>query len=179
MNALLTFSRLVDRVTDVAGRIASVLVLAATLVSVANALLRYGFNFGSNAWLEVQTYMFGAMMYLGGAQTLRLNEHIRIDVIYAERSERTRLLIDVIGLLLFLLPVTASMTWLSYAYFAGAFASGEISANPGGLALWPVKLTIPVGFALLTLQGLSELVKRVAALRGELEVDVTYEKPQQ
>jgi TRAP-type mannitol/chloroaromatic compound transport system permease small subunit len=179
MNALLKLARLVDRVTDVAGWVASTLVLAATLTCVANALLRYGANFGSNAWLEAQIYMFGAMMYLGGAQTLRMNEHIRIDVLYSGRSERARLRIDIFGLLLFLLPVTVAMTWLSWRFFGVSYAGGEMSANPGGLPVWPIKLLIPVGFALLTLQGLSELVKRIAALKGLAQVDVAYEKPQQ
>ncbi len=179
MDALLAFSRLIDRITGGAGRIASVLVLLATLVCVLNAALRYGIGFGSNAWLEIQTHMFGALMYLGGAHTLRVNEHIRVDVIYTTLRERTRMYVDVFGVLFFLLPVTMFMTWLSWAYFAGSFASGEVSGNPGGLVLWPAKLTIPVGFALLTLQGVSELIKRIAALRGRLQMDVSYAKPDQ
>lgn len=179
MNALLNLSRRVDRLSDAAGAVASALVLVATAVCVGNALLRYGFNLGSNAWIEAQTIFFGLMMYLGGAQTLRLNEHIRIDVIYSNRSERTRLLIDVFGILVFMLPVTLAMTWLSWVYFAASFASGEVSPNLGGLPLWPAKGAIPIGFGLLSLQGVSELVKRVAALRGLAEVDLTYEKPQQ
>lgn len=179
MSFLLAFSRSVDRLTKGAGSLATVLVLLATLVCVVNAVLRYGVGFGSNAWLEIQTHMFGAMMYLGGAHTLRVNEHIRVDLFYSSMRERTRLLIDIFGLLLFLLPVCIVMTWLSWTYFSGSFASGEISGNPGGLALWPAKLTIPVGFGLLVLQGLSELVKRFAALRGELELDLSYEKPDQ
>jgi TRAP-type mannitol/chloroaromatic compound transport system permease small subunit len=179
MKHLLAFSRLVDSMTAGAGRVASALVLLATLVCVANALMRYGLNTGSNAWLEVQTHMFGAMMYLGGAHTLRVNEHIRVDVLYSAMRERNRLLIDILGLLFLLLPVCLLMTWLSWRYFAGSFASAEVSGNPGGLLLWPAKLTIPVGFGLLVLQGLSELVKRVAALRGLVQIDLSYEKPDQ
>lgn len=179
MELLLAFSRFVDRITGGAGRAASVLVLLATLVSVVNAVLRYGIGFGSNAWLEVQTHMFGALMYLGGAHTLKVNEHIRVDVVYSTLRERTRMYIDVFGVLFFLLPVTVFMTWLSWSYFTGSFLSGEVSGNAGGLPLWPAKLTIPVGFALLTLQGLSELIKRIAALRGRMQLDVAYSKPDQ
>jgi TRAP-type mannitol/chloroaromatic compound transport system permease small subunit len=179
MNALLSFSRSVDRLTGFAGRIASLLVLVATLVCVANAGLRYGAGIGSNAWLEIQTHLFGALMYLGGAHTLRVNEHIRVDVIYGSLSERKRLVIDILGLMFFLLPVTLFMLWLSWSYFTASFESGEVSGNAGGLTLWPAKLTIPMGFALLVLQGLSELVKRFAALRGLIAFDAAYEKPQQ
>lgn len=179
MNFLLKLSRLVDRLSDAAGIAASAVVFAATLICVGNALLRYGVNFGSNAWIEAQTVLFGLMMYLGGAQTLRMNEHIRIDILYGARSERTRLLIDVVGILLFLLPVTVAMTWLSWAYFADSFTSGEMSPNLGGLPLWPAKAAIPIGFGLLSLQGASELIKRIGALRGLVKVDVAYEKPQQ
>lgn len=179
MDALLRLARRADRVSDAAGAVASALVLGATAISVGNALLRYGLSLGSNAWIEAQSILFALIIYLGGAQTLRLNEHIRIDVIYSGRSERTRLWIDVLGVVLFLLPVSVAMTWLSWTYFAASFASGEMSPNIGGLPLWPAKLAIPIGFALLSVQGLSELVKRVAALRGLVEVDVGYEKPQQ
>ncbi len=179
MKRLLAMSRLVDRFTAGAGRIASALVLLVTLVSVTNAALRYGVGVGSNAWLEAQNYMFAGLVYLGGAYTLQANEHIRVDVLYTMARSRTRLLIDIFGLLFFLLPVCAVLAWLSWSYFANSFASQEVSGNAGGLVLWPAKFFIPVGFGLLILQGLSELVKRVAALRGELEFDVTYEKPEQ
>lgn len=179
MNRMTRLILLADRLSDVAGFVASVLVLAATGVCVVNALLRYGFDFGSNAWIEAQAVMFGMMIYLGGAQTLRMNEHIRIDILYGARSERTRLWIDLLGILLLLLPVTMSMTWFSWSYFASSFASGETSPNTGGLPLWPAKLAIPLGFGLLSLQGLAELLRRVGALRGLVQVDVSYEKPQQ
>lgn len=179
MDALLAFSRGVDRLNDWAGRLAAVFVLAATVLCVGNALLRYGLNLGSNAWLEGQVMLFGAVMYFGGAQTLRLNEHIRIDIVYGSLGERARLWIDTLGFLLALLPVCALMTWLSWKLFAASWAGGEASSNAGGLPVWPSKISIPIGFALLTLQGLSELIKRVAALQGRLALDVGYEKPQQ
>lgn len=179
MQALLALGRWIDRLTDQAGRLASAMVFAATALSVGNALLRYGLNLGSNAWLEAQTVLFGAIMYLGAAHTLRVNEHIRIDIVYSACSERGRLLIDALGLLLLLLPVCLLMTWLSWGFFAASWASGEVSGNAGGLPLWPSKVVIPVGFALLSLQGLSELFKRLAALSGRLDLDTGYEKPQQ
>lgn len=179
LNLLLACSRFIDRVSDWAGRFASVLVLVAVLLSATNSTLRYGLNMGSNAWIEAQAILFGAVVYLGGAQALRLNEHIRIDIIYGARSERTRLLIDAFGLLCFLLPVSVVMGWMSWDLFLNSYLSEEISANAGGLPIWPAKATIPLGFALLTLQGLSELVKRIAALQGRLQLDSQYEKPKQ
>ena len=165
--------------TDVAGRIGAILVMIVTVVSVTNAVLRYGFHLGSNAWLEIQILLFAAVIYLGGAQTLKLNEHIRVDVIYSNLSERTCLLVDIFGFLVFFLPVTTYLTYVSFLYFNGSFQSGEVSGNTGGLLLWPVKIAIPVGFALLTLQGISELIKRIAALKGLTTANVNYEKPLQ
>lgn len=178
-NSLQAFSRHVDRISTWAGRFASLVVLVATLLCVANALLRYGLNIGSNAWIEAQSVMFGAMVYFGGAQTLRMNQHIRIDIIYSGRKERTRLLIDLFGTLFLLLPYTVLMTWLSWRMFAYAYLGGEVSNNAGGLPIWPAMASIPLGLALLTLQGVSEAIKRAAALRGQLALDVSYEKPQQ
>lgn len=179
MNFLLACSRGIDRISDGAGHLASALVLVATLLCAGAATARYGLNMASNAWIEAQTILFGAVVYFGGAQALRMNEHIRIDILYGGRSERTRLLIDCFGLVCFLLPVTAVMVWMTWGLFASSFASGEVSSNAGGLPMWPAKATIPLGFALLTLQGLSELVKRIAALQDRLSVDTSYQKPQQ
>lgn len=179
MNALLALARAVDRISDEAGRFAAVCVIAATVVCVGNALMRYGLNLGSNAWIEAQVMLFGAMMYFGGAQTLRLNEHIRIDIVYGALSERARLWIDTLGFLFALLPVCVLMTWLSWKLFATSWVSQEVSANAGGLPVWPSKVSIPIGFALLTLQAVSELIKRVAALQGRMQLDLAYEKPQQ
>lgn len=179
MNLLLAYSRFIDRISAWAGRLASLLVLVAVLLSAATSTLRYGLNIGSNAWIEAQAILFGAMVYFGGAHALRLNEHIRIDIIYGARSERTRLLIDTFGLVFFLLPVTVVMGWMSWELFLSSYLSAEVSPNAGGLPIWPAKATIPIGFALLTLQGVSELIKRIAALQGRLQLDLQYEKPQQ
>ncbi len=177
--SLLAWCRPLDALSAWAGRVAAAMVLLATAICVGNALLRYGFNLGSNAWIEAQTLCFGLLVYLGGAQTLRLNEHIRVDVFYARRSERARLWTDVFGLVAFLLPVAVTMTWLSWTFFLPSLASGEMSNNAGGLPMWPAKATLPAGFALLTLQGLAELLRRIAALRGDIALDLRYEKPQQ
>lgn len=179
LNILLACSRAIDGLSEWAGRIASALVLVAVLVCAGTATVRYGLNMGSNAWLEAQMVLFGAIVYFGGAQALRLNEHIRIDIIYGARSERTRLWIDIFGLVFFLLPVSLVMGWMTWDLFSAAYRSGEVSANAGGLPMWPAKATIPIGFALLLLQGLSELIKRIAALQGRLRLDLSYEKPQQ
>lgn len=179
MNLLLACSRFIDRITGWAGHLASALVLVAVLVCAGTATVRYGLNMGSNAWLEAQMILFGAIVYFGGAQTLRRNEHIRIDIVYGGRSERTRLWIDIFGLVCFLLPVSLVMGWMTWDLFTSSYLSGEVSSNAGGLPMWPAKATIPIGFGLLVLQGLSELVKRVAALQGLVQVDLNYEKPQQ
>lgn len=179
LNLFLACSRIIDSISEWAGRVASALALVAVLVCAATATARYALNFGSNAWLEAQMILFGAVVYLGGAQALRLNEHIRIDILYGARSERTRLKIDIFGLVCFLLPVTMVMGWMTWDMFLSSFVSGEVSANAGGLPMWPAKATLPLGFALLALQGLSELIKRVAALKGHMHVNLNYEKPQQ
>jgi TRAP-type mannitol/chloroaromatic compound transport system permease small subunit len=179
MAFLLACSRIIDRISNAAGHVAAVLVLVATFICAAGASARYGLNMASNAWLEAQSVLFGAVVFLGAAQVLKLNEHIRIDIVYGGRSERTRLLIDCAGLVCFLLPVAAVMLWMTWHLFATSYATGEVSSNAGGLPSWPAKATIPLGFALLGLQGLSELVKRIAALQGRMSLDTSYEKPQQ
>jgi TRAP-type mannitol/chloroaromatic compound transport system permease small subunit len=179
MRTLLGFSRAVDWITERAGGIANWLVLGACLVSAGNAGIRYLFSYSSNAWLEIQWYMFGALVFLGASHTLRMNEHVRVDLVYSWVSDRTRLWIDVVGLTLFLLPVTIFLTALCFPYFWNSFRVGEYSNNAGGLIVWPIKAMLPLGFALLTLQGISELVKRIAALQGEVRLDTRYEKPLQ
>ncbi len=179
MDSLLGVSRLIDRVNEIAGRFATMTVIIATLVCVINALLRYGLNLGSNAWLEAQAMLFGAMIYLGGAATLRVNEHIRIDIVYTSLGERGRLWVDVLGLVTMLIPVCALMAWLSWRFAFDSYVGHEVSANAGGLPVWPSKIFIPIGFGLLTLQGVSELIKRIAALRGRFDLDTGYEKPAQ
>lgn len=179
MDALLGLSRGIDRLNILLGRIAALLVLLAALISAGNATVRYLFDRSSNAWLEVQWYLFGAIVLFGAAETLRRNEHVRVDILYSNLSDRARLWVDVIGILLFLLPFTVIMAWLCWPVAWRSFVTGEGSTSAGGLMRWPVKMILPVGFALLALQGVSELIKRVAALRGVHAIDTSYEKPQQ
>ena len=179
MRGLLAFSGAIDRASATAGRLAEWFVLGACLISAGNAAVRYLFSYSSNAFLEIQWYLFGALVFLGAAHTLRVNEHVRVDLVYASVSERARLWIDALGLVIFLIPVCAFLTYLCIPFFARSFQLGEYSNNAGGLILWPIKLVLPLGFALLTLQGISELIKRLAALRGDLTLDTHYEKPLQ
>ena len=179
MPTLLALSSRIDAISKAAGWIAEWLVLAACLISAGNATMRYLFSYSSNAWLEIQWYLFGALVFLGASHTLRANEHVRVDLLYSWVSGRTRLWIDTLGFILFLIPVTAYLTYLCVPFFVGSFQLGEYSNNAGGLILWPIKLILPLGFALLTLQGIAELIKRLAALHGDLTLDTHYEKPLQ
>ena len=179
MTGLLGLSRGIDRVNTFFGRLCAFLVLAAALLSAGNAVMRYLFDQSSNAWLEIQWYLFGAIVLLGAAETLRRNEHVRVDLIYSNISARKRLWVDVVGIILFLLPFTVVMAWLSWPVAWRSLVTGEGSSSAGGLLRWPVKMLIPTGFALLAFQGVSELIKRIAALRGVLALDTTYHKPDQ
>jgi TRAP-type mannitol/chloroaromatic compound transport system permease small subunit len=166
MNILLSVSRAIDALNERVGRIVFWLVLAMVLVSTANALFRYAFNISSNAWLELQWYMFAAVFLLCAGYTLRHDEHIRIDVISSHLSRRTQIWIDIFGTIFFLLPMTTFILWLAWPVFVNAWVSGEMSSNAGGLIRWPARLLVPAGFLLLTLQGISELIKRIAFLMG-------------
>jgi TRAP-type mannitol/chloroaromatic compound transport system permease small subunit len=166
MKILLTISRAIDAFNEWVGRIVIWLVLVMVLVSASNAMSRYLFNLSSNAWLELQWYLFAAVFLLCAGYTLLHNEHIRIDVVSSRLSARARLWIDIVGTVLFLLPVTVFIVWLSWPVFMNAWTSGEVSSNAGGLIRWPARLLVPAGFLLLSLQGVSELIKRVAALMG-------------
>lgn len=179
MTGLLAMGRAIDRLSAAFGVIATWLVLTAAVVSAGNATVRYLFNMSSNGWLEIQWYMFGGMVFFGAPLTLRLNEHVRVDVLYSIMSDRMKLWVDTLGFTIFLLPISAYLTYLSWGFFWASFQSGEVSMNAGGLILWPAKGLLPAGFALLFLQGLSELIKRVAALRGDIQIDTHYEKPVQ
>ena len=144
MNALLRFSRLIDTLNEKIGLIASWLVLIACVISAGNAMMRYGFNMSSNAWLEIQWYLFGGMVMLGAAYTLKVNEHVRVDLLYSRYSDRTRLWVDLLGGIFFLLPMTIIIGWLSWPMFINSFHIGETSGNSGGLLRWPVKLLLPL-----------------------------------
>jgi len=182
MGPLLAFSRGVDVVNERFGRVADWCILLACVISAGNALSRYGLNLSSNAWLEVQWYLFAAVVMLGASYTLFRNEHVRVDLFYGWMSERGRLWVDVFGLIVFLLPAMTLLAWMTWPFFLDSFMRNEGSASPGGLLRWPAKLLLPLGFTLLIFQGLSELIKRAALLRGPVEgtaVITDYQRPEQ
>lgn len=169
MQALLGLSRSIDRITAFIGRHVSWLVLAAVLVSAGNAIIRKAFDISSNAWLELQWYLFGAVFMLAAAYTMQRNEHIRIDIVSNMLSKRTRDWIDVAGHVLMLLPLATLMSFYCWTFFWKAFTSGEVSGSAGGLLLWPARLAIFLGFVMLIAQGVSELIKRIAVIKGLIE----------
>ncbi|MCO6363362.1 TRAP transporter small permease subunit [Paracoccus sp. 08] len=166
MSGLLALSRGIDRVTTLIGRSVAWLILLAVVISAVNAVVRKVFSMSSNAWLEAQWYLFGAAFMLASAWTLLENEHIRIDVIYGRWSRRVQHWIDLLGTILFLMPFTTVMLWLTWPALMGSVRTGEISMNAGGLPLWPARGVLVVGFGLLFAQGLSEIVKKIAVMRG-------------
>lgn len=166
MQALLALSRLIDATNMFLGKSVAWLVLVAVLLSAGNAIVRKAFGYSSNAFLEMQWYLFAALFLIGGGFTLLRQEHVRIDLLYNRFSRRTQVGIDIFGTLFFLLPFALLLAWLSWPFFWEAWQSGERSANAGGLILWPAKLLVPLGFALLAAQGFSEAIKRVAYLLG-------------
>jgi len=166
MQGLLGFARLVDALNDRIGRTVYWLVLAAVLLSAGNAIVRKVFSVSSNAYLEAQWYLFSAVFLLCAGYTLLRNEHVRIDIITGRLSPKAQAWIDIFGTVLFLMPVAVIIMSLSWPYFMRGYTEHEISGSAGGLVLWPARLLLPVGFALLVLQGLSELVKRVAFVTG-------------
>ncbi len=166
MHFFLNMSGLIDRVTERAGKLLTWLVLAAVLISALNAIVRKVFSVGSNAFLEVQWYLFAAVFLMTAGYTLLRNEHVRIDVLSGRLSKKGQAWIDIIGLTAFLLPISLLMVYLSWPQFMNAYVSGEMSSNAGGLIRWPAKLLIPVGFSMLIIQAVSELIKRFAFLQG-------------
>ena len=175
MQALLKFSRAIDWLNAQVGKYVIWLILASTVISAVNAIVRKAFDMSSNAYLEVQWYLFAAAFLLAAGYTLLQGEHVRIDVISHRLSKRKQIWIDVIGFTLFLTPVCLAMLWYGLPFFVRGFESGEMSPNAGGLIRWPVYAMIPLGFTLLLLQGWSELIKRVAYLKGLIE-DPTLKK---
>ena len=166
MNPLLSFSRLVDWINDKVGKLTFALVFASVFISAGNAVVRKVFDYSSNAWLEIQWYLFAGVFLLGAGYTFLHNEHVRIDVISSRMSKRAQIWIDILGILFFLLPFCSMAVWLSLPVVTNAIASGEMSSNAGGLLRWPVYVLLPIGFSLLALQGLSEMIKRIAFLMG-------------
>ncbi|MDZ7865491.1 TRAP transporter small permease subunit [Acidovorax sp.] len=175
MQALLKFSRGVDWLSTQIGKYVIWLILASTLISAVNAIVRKAFNISSNAFLEVQWYLFAASFLLAAGYTLLQNEHVKVDVISGRLSKRKQILIDIFGFIVFLTPMCLAVLWYGIPFFYRAFVSGEMSNNAGGLLRWPVYLMMPLGFGLLLLQGWSELIKRIAFLQGLIE-DPTAKK---
>jgi TRAP-type mannitol/chloroaromatic compound transport system permease small subunit len=166
VSPLLSLSRLIDRANERVGHAVYWLVLVTVLVSAGNAVVRKLFNYSSNGLLEIQWYFFSAIFLFLAGYTLLRNEHVRIDVLAGRFTKRTQTWIDIFGTLFFLLPMAILIMWLSWPIFVDTFVHKEISTNAGGLIIWPARLLVPIGFALLVLQGISELIKRVAFLRG-------------
>ena len=166
MHALLRFSSLIDSLNEWIGKSVAWLGLLAVIVCTGNALARYALNIGSNAWLELQWYFNAAVFLLIAGYALKMNEHVRIDVLNSRLSPRGQAWVDIFGSLFMLLPAVVIIAWYSWPSLFNSFHIGEHSSDPGGLIRWPVRLLIPVAFTLLGLQGISEMIKRVAFLRG-------------
>ena len=168
-----------DWISEKFGKVAGYAVLFASLISAGNALIRYGLDFSNNSWLEIQWYLFAATVMLGAPVVLRFNEHVRVDIIYGKLKGNGPVYVDLFGLVFFLLPTMGLFTYLTWPFFLNMFNTNEMSGNIGGLIRWPAALLMPVGFATMFLQGLAEIVKRIAYLRGVIEMNTHYEKPVQ
>lgn len=166
MRVLLKLSAWIDAFNEMLGKLVMWLVLAAALISAGNAVMRKAFDIGSNAYLEIQWYLFAAVFMLGSGYVWLRNAHVRIDFIATRLSKRTNTLIDIAGMVLFTVPLCVILITLSWPVFERAWVSGEMSQNAGGLIRWPVLLLLPAGFGVLLLQCLSELIKRTAYLTG-------------
>jgi TRAP-type mannitol/chloroaromatic compound transport system permease small subunit len=175
LTALLQLSRRIDALSEFVGRWVSWLVLAAVLISATNAVVRKAFNIGSNAFLEIQWYLFAAIFLLGAGYTMLRQEHVKIDVVLSHFTKRTQIKIEIFGIVCFLFPLVITVIDLVMPLVIQAFVSGEMSSNAGGLIRWPVFALVPVGFVLLGLQGTSELIKRIAFLQGLID-DPTRKK---
>jgi TRAP-type mannitol/chloroaromatic compound transport system permease small subunit len=179
MRPLLALSNAIDQINEKIGYVCNILILLACLVSAVNAMIRYAFSMSSNGWLELQWYMFAIIVMFGASYTFRRNEHVRVELLYLYLSERGQLWLDLICTLVFLIPTCLLLAYLSWPFFMQAYSVNEYSPNAGGLIRWPIKFVIPAGFVMLALQGLSEVIKRAAALRGEVTIDAKYERPTQ
>ena len=179
MKGLIALSRAIDALNDRLGRLAEICVVLACVISAANAMVRYAFDISSNAWLEIQWYLFAVMVLLGASVTLRMNEHVRVDIVYTHLSERGKEWLDLVGTIVFLLPSMLVLAWFAWPFFMQSWSIQEMSMNAGGLIRWPVKILLPVGFVLIALQGVSEIIKRAAALHGDVRYVSHYERPVQ
>jgi TRAP-type mannitol/chloroaromatic compound transport system permease small subunit len=169
----------IDQLNERVGYVCNLLVLLSCLVSAGNAMIRYAFGYSSNGWLEAQWYMFAILVMFGASYTFKRNEHVRVEILYLMLSDRGQLWLDLIGTLFFLIPSCLLLSYLSWPFFMQSYAVGEISSNAGGLVRWPIKIVVPVGFVMLALQGVSEVIKRIAALKGYVMIDAKYERPVQ
>jgi TRAP-type mannitol/chloroaromatic compound transport system permease small subunit len=176
---LMVISRGIDWLNSKIGAVCNLLVLLAVLVSAGNAMSRYAFSLSNNSWLEVQWYMFAIMVMFGASYTLQRNEHVRVEIFYLLLPERAQLWLDLIGTLVFLIPICLMLAALSWPFFIEGYRVGEWSQNAGGLIRWPIKFVLPGGFVLLALQGVSEVIKRAAALTGYTTIEAKYERPLQ
>ncbi|MDQ1848374.1 TRAP transporter small permease subunit [Gemmobacter fulvus] len=169
MKSLLAVSAGIDRINEIIGKAVSWLILIAVIVSATNAVVRKIFSVSSNSWLELQWYLFGAAFLLAAAYTLKQNEHIRIDIVYGMFSRRVQHWIDLFGHVVFLMPFVLLMLYYFVPYVARSYTSGEVSTNSGGLIIWPAKALLLIGFTLLAFQGVSEIIKKIAVMRGDME----------
>ena len=179
MRPLLAISTAIDQLNERIGYVCNFLVLLSCLVSAGNAMIRYAFSYSSNGWLELQWYMFAILVMFGASYTFKRNEHVRVEIFYLYLSERGQLWLDLIGTLFFLIPACLLLAYLSWPFFELAYKTAEDSQNAGGLIRWPIKFVLPSGFVLLALQGISEIIKRIAAIEGLAKVDAHYERPLQ
>jgi TRAP-type mannitol/chloroaromatic compound transport system permease small subunit len=179
MSFMLSLAGFIDKINEKVGKVAVWLVLLSCLISAGNAASRYTLDMSSNAWLEIQWYMFAGIVLLGAAYTLKRNEHVRVDVLYGRLDSRTQAWIDLLGMILFVMPTCVILLWMSWPFFLDAYTSGETSSNAGGLIRWPVKIAMPIGFAMLAAQGVSEIIKRIGYLAGVYNMDTQYERPLQ
>ena len=179
MRPLLAFSAAIDQLNEKIGYACNILVLLACLVSAGNAMIRYAFDYSSNGWLELQWYMFAILVMYGAAYTFKRNEHVRVEILYLMLSERGQIWLDLLCTLFFLIPACLLLSYLSWPFFHQSYVVGEMSGNAGGLIRWPIKFVVPSGFVMLALQGVSEVIKRIAALAGYVVIDAKYERPTQ
>ncbi len=179
MKRLLNLAHLIDALNNKCATLAKWAVFAACVISAGNAVVRYTMDISSNGWLEIQWYLFTACVMLGASQVLRVNEHVRVDVLYARYPTRMKVVVDLLGLAFFLLPTVVVLAGMSYPLFERALVTHEMSSNSGGLIRWPVLALLPLGFALLGLQGVSEIIKRIGWLTHQYEMETNYERPLQ
>src|SRR6476646_11288606 len=179
MRPLLALSNAIDLINEKIGYVCNLLVLASCVVSAANAMIRYAFGYSSNGWLELQWYMFAILVMFGASYTFKRNEHVRVEIFYLYLTERGQLWLDLISTLFFLIPACLLLSYLSWPFFMQAYSVGEVSGNAGGLLRWPIKFVVPAGFVMFALQGISEVIKRIAALQGQVTIDAKYERPTQ